>query len=81
MVRTPHFHGQGCGFNPWSGNWDPASHALQPKKKKNRKPIGARSASQASSSLWSHGRILEERTVQVGGVAAGPKSWLDPTTF
>ena len=26
MVKTPHFHCWGPGFDPWSGNWDPTSH-------------------------------------------------------
>ena len=36
VVRTQHFHCRGPGFNPWSGNWDPASLAAWPKKKKRR---------------------------------------------
>ena len=43
-------------------------------KKEKRKLEGARSASRASGSLWSHGRRLE-----VGGVAAGPSiDWTPP---
>lgn len=38
------------------------------------KPRGARAASQASSSLWSHGRVLEEGPMWVRRVAAGPRS-------
>ena len=34
MVRTLHFHSRGPGFDPWSGNEDPACHVVQPKKKK-----------------------------------------------
>ena len=29
-VRTPSSHCRGPGFDPWLGNWDPASHAGQP---------------------------------------------------
>ena len=35
MVMTPHFHYRGPGFNPWSGNKDPANHVVQPAKKQN----------------------------------------------
>ena len=34
MVRTLRFHCQGPGFNPWSGNQDPTSQTVRPKKKK-----------------------------------------------
>ena len=33
MVRTRRFHRPGCGFNPRSGNEDPASHTVQSKNK------------------------------------------------
>ena len=33
VVRTWPFHCCGPGFNPWSGNKDPASREAQPKKK------------------------------------------------
>ena len=36
MVKIPHFHGRGLGFNPWSGNKDPACCMTWPKKKKKR---------------------------------------------
>ena len=35
VVRTPHFHCRGHGFNPWLGTWDSASHSQSKKKKKN----------------------------------------------
>ena len=28
VFTTPRFHCSGHRFNPWSGNWDPACHAL-----------------------------------------------------
>ena len=34
MVRILGFHCHGPGFNPWSGNVDPASRVVWPKKKK-----------------------------------------------
>ena len=37
MVRTLHFHCRGHGFDPWLGNYDPASYVAQPKKKRKRK--------------------------------------------
>ena len=42
MVRTPRFHCRGHGFNPWSGNQDPASREVWPKgkKKKSNKLMG-----------------------------------------
>ena len=33
VVRTLHFHCWGPGFDHWSGNWDPTSHAAWPKNK------------------------------------------------
>ena len=30
VVGTLCFHSQGCGFNPWSGNYNPASCAAWP---------------------------------------------------
>ena len=36
VVRTPHFHCQESGFDPWSGNQDPASSAAQPQKNKRK---------------------------------------------
>ena len=33
MVKTLHFHGRRSGFNPWSGNEDPESRAVWPKRK------------------------------------------------
>ena len=32
MVKTPHFHCRGHGFNPWKGNEDPTCHVIQPKQ-------------------------------------------------
>ena len=37
MVRTLSCHCRAHGFNPWSGNQDPASHPMWPKKKKKRR--------------------------------------------
>ena len=37
MVRTRRFHCYGLRFNPWSGNEDPISHKLQPRKPKTMK--------------------------------------------
>ena len=38
VVKTPHFHCRGHGFDPWLGNYDPAYHVVQAKKKiKNKK--------------------------------------------
>ena len=34
MVKNPCFHCRGHGFDPWSGNWDPACHVVWPKKKR-----------------------------------------------
>ena len=34
VVNTLHFQCRGRGFDPWSENWEPASSAAQPKKKK-----------------------------------------------
>ena len=31
VVRTPSFHCRGRGFDPWSGNWDPAGCAAKKK--------------------------------------------------
>ena len=33
MVRNPHFHCQGCRFDPWLENSDPASREAVKKKK------------------------------------------------
>ena len=33
VVSTPCFHCLEPGFNPWSGNKDPTSYSVQPKKK------------------------------------------------
>ena len=33
VVRTLFFHCPGPRFNPWPGNYDPASHMKQPKKR------------------------------------------------
>ena len=35
VVRTLHFYCRGRGFDPWSGNEDPASQEAEPKKEKN----------------------------------------------
>ena len=35
-VRTLRFHCREAGFSPWSGNKDPASHAVRPRKGKKR---------------------------------------------
>ena len=32
VVKTPRFHCRGCPFDPRSGNYDPACHAVQPKQ-------------------------------------------------
>lgn len=37
VVRTPCFHCRSPGFNPWSGNKDPASLTMWPKKKSTEK--------------------------------------------
>ena len=37
MVKTLHFHCRGQGFDPWSGNEDPACHAVGQKKKTTKK--------------------------------------------
>ena len=34
VVKTPCYYCSGRGFNPWSGDEDPACCAAQPKKKK-----------------------------------------------
>ena len=34
VVKIPHFHCKGCGFNPWSGNSGPACHMAWAKKEK-----------------------------------------------
>ena len=39
MVRTLHFHCRGHGFDPWSGNEDPACHTA--KKQKHNKYLNA----------------------------------------
>ena len=36
VVKTLRFHCSGCGFHPWSGNYD-IPHATQPKNKQNNK--------------------------------------------
>ena len=36
VARTPHFHCQGCRFNPWSGNCDHASHVARLKERKSK---------------------------------------------
>ena len=36
VVRTLRFHCTWCCFDPWPGNLDPASQALQLKKKKKK---------------------------------------------
>ena len=38
-VRILYFHCRGCKFNPWSGNYDPASCMVLPKEEKNRQMI------------------------------------------
>ena len=35
VVKTPHFHGRGHGFNPWSQNWDPTCCMARHTHKKN----------------------------------------------
>ena len=37
MVEILHFHWGECGFDPWSGNWDPACLMVQPKKEEKKK--------------------------------------------
>ena len=37
VAEVPCFHCRGHGFNPWSGNWDPTCHAVQPKTNKKAK--------------------------------------------
>lgn len=37
MVKTPHFHYRGLGFNPWLGSQDSASCVMQAKEKKKKK--------------------------------------------
>ena len=39
VVRIPCFHGRGHRFDSWSGNQDPTSCAMPPKKKKKRQEI------------------------------------------
>ena len=36
VVKTLCFHCRGCGFDPWSGNWDPACCTAQPKRKRKK---------------------------------------------
>ena len=36
IARTLCFHCRGHGFEPWSGNSDPASHVAKKKKKRER---------------------------------------------
>ena len=36
VVRSPCFHCNGPGFNPWSGNKDPASHGIWSKKEEKK---------------------------------------------
>ena len=37
VVKTPHLHCRGYGFNPWWGNKDPPRHMVWPKKKKGKR--------------------------------------------
>ena len=37
MVKASHFHCSGCGFDPFSGNYDPTCCGARPKKKKKSK--------------------------------------------
>ena len=39
VVKNSSFHCRGHRFNPWSGNYDLACYAGQPKKKKKRERI------------------------------------------
>ena len=34
VVKNPCLHGRGHGSHPWSENWDPTCHTVQPKQKK-----------------------------------------------
>ena len=36
VAKTPHFHCQGCRFNPWSGNQDPTCCIVCPKQKRKK---------------------------------------------
>ena len=36
VVKTPHFHCRGHGFNPWQGSQDPACFVAKKKKKKKK---------------------------------------------
>ena len=39
IARTLCFHCRGHGFEPWSGNSDPASHVAKKKKKKRERDL------------------------------------------
>ena len=45
MVKTLWFHCRECGFDPWSGNYDPSCHAVRPKKKRKRERAERRACS------------------------------------
>ena len=36
VIRTLYSHCRGCGFNPWSGNYDRSSHEARQKKKRGK---------------------------------------------
>ena len=73
VVKTPCFHGQGCGFNPWSGNWDPPSHVSQEKerKKETRRCQVSLQGLRFPMVAWQNARGGWGQ-YRVGGVAAGP---------
>ena len=41
-IRTLCSHCQGCGFNPWSGTYNPSSHEVRQEKKKKEANLKAR---------------------------------------
>ena len=55
----------GPGFNPWSENQDPASHVVQPKKRKKRpknEQIKNSNKKTLYMSLWHYGRNKAQKT-------------------
>ena len=60
-IRTLCSHCQGCGFNPWSGTYNPSSHEVRQEKKKKRGKLESQAEPQlylflvVLSGLWDLG--------------------------
>ena len=66
MVKTPCFRCRGHGFNPWSGNKDPACHVARPREKKiymyiKKVPTKFHVLPALSTSSKNHGALVRPR--------------------